>query len=71
MNDDSDNEHGQMGARNMRVANLAALKADIAQGVADMASSQFGEVNVDDLKIRGTALLATGWRVDCCIALTD
>jgi antitoxin ParD1/3/4 len=42
----------------VRAANLAALQADIAQGVADIASGQFGEVNVDDLKMRGRAMLA-------------
>ncbi len=36
----------------VRAANLAALQADIASG-------QFGEVNVDDLKMRGRAMLAS------------
>jgi antitoxin ParD1/3/4 len=48
---------GNEANEDLRAANLAALKTDIAQGVADMASGQFGVVDVD-LKIRGRAMLA-------------
>ena len=38
-----------------RVANLAALVADIGQGVADIEAGRVGEVSVESIKQRGRA----------------
>jgi len=43
----------------MRVANLAALKVEISQGVADMEAGRVKEVDVDSMKQRGRAMLTT------------
>lgn len=40
-------------------ANLAALKADIAQGVADIDAGRVREVSVSSIKERGRAIRAT------------
>lgn len=42
----------------VQAANLAALKADIAAGVVDMAAGRVRELNLAELKQRGRALLA-------------
>ena len=42
----------------VQAANLAALKADIAVGVADMAAGRVRELDLAELKQRGRALLA-------------
>lgn len=42
----------------VQVANLAALKADIAQGVADIDAGNAREVSMSDIKERGRAILA-------------
>lgn len=40
-------------------ANFAALKADIAQGVADIDAGRVREVNMSSIKERGRAIRAT------------
>lgn len=42
----------------MREASLAALKADINQGVADIEAGKAREVDIESLKQRGRAALA-------------
>lgn len=42
----------------VQAANLAALKADIAAGVEDMAAGRVRELNLAELKQRGRAMLA-------------
>jgi antitoxin ParD1/3/4 len=42
----------------VQAANLASLKADITQGVADIAAGQVRELGVNDIKQRGRAALA-------------
>ncbi|MCK6413062.1 MAG: type II toxin-antitoxin system ParD family antitoxin [Azonexus sp.] len=42
----------------VQAANLAALKADIAVGMADMAAGRVRELDLAELKQRGRALLA-------------
>lgn len=42
----------------VQAANLAALKADIAVGVADMAAGQVRALDLAELKQRGRAMLA-------------
>lgn len=44
--------------QDVRAANLASLKADIAQGVADIASGRVRELDMDEIKARGRAKLA-------------
>ena len=43
----------------VQAANLAALKADIAQGVADINAGRVREVSMASIKERGRAILAT------------
>lgn len=43
----------------VQAANLSALKADIAQGVADMNAGRVREVSMSSIKERGRAILAT------------
>jgi antitoxin ParD1/3/4 len=45
--------------QDVQAANRAALKADIAQGVADIASGQVHEVSLPHIKARGRAILAS------------
>lgn len=45
--------------QNTRAANLAALKADIAQGLADIDAGNAREVSATNIKERGRALLAS------------
>lgn len=42
----------------IRVANLAALRADIERGAADIAAGRVGEVDIDAIKRRGREALA-------------
>jgi antitoxin ParD1/3/4 len=42
----------------VQAANLASLKADIAQGVADIAAGRVRDLNMDEIKQRGRAVLA-------------
>jgi len=42
----------------VQAANLASLKADIAQGVADIESSRARELDINEIKQRGRAALA-------------
>jgi antitoxin ParD1/3/4 len=42
----------------VQAANLASLKADIAQGVADIAAGRMRELDANELKQRGRAMLA-------------
>ncbi|MDP2822124.1 MAG: type II toxin-antitoxin system ParD family antitoxin [Sulfuritalea sp.] len=44
--------------QNVRVANLAALKADIDQGVADIAAGRIKKLDIESIKRRGRAALA-------------
>lgn len=41
----------------VQAANLASLKTDIAQGVADVSSGRVRELNMDEIKQRGRAEL--------------
>ncbi|ENO85795.1 type II toxin-antitoxin system ParD family antitoxin [Thauera linaloolentis] len=43
----------------IRAANLSALKADIAQGVADIDAGRARELNMSSIKARGRAILAS------------
>jgi antitoxin ParD1/3/4 len=43
----------------VQAANLAALKADIAQGVADISAGRVREVSMASIKERGRAILAS------------
>ncbi|UCV29971.1 type II toxin-antitoxin system ParD family antitoxin [Ferribacterium limneticum] len=43
----------------VQAANLSALKADIAQGVADINAGRVREINTSDIKERGRAILAS------------
>jgi antitoxin ParD1/3/4 len=43
----------------VQAANLVSLKADIIQGVADIAAGQVRELDMNDIKQRGRAALAT------------
>jgi antitoxin ParD1/3/4 len=43
----------------VQAANLAALKADIAQGVADINAGRVREVSMPSIKERGRAIRAT------------
>jgi len=43
----------------VQAANLAALKADIAQGVADINAGRVREVSMFSIKERGRAILAS------------
>ena len=43
----------------IQAANLAALKADIAQGVADVNAGRVSEVSMSSIKKRGRAIRAT------------
>jgi len=43
----------------VQAANLAALKADIAQGVADINAGRVREVSMSSIKERGRAILAS------------
>lgn len=42
----------------VQAASLASLRADIAQGVADIEAGQVREISVSELKQRGRAMLA-------------
>lgn len=42
----------------VQAANLASLKADIAQGVADISAGRVSELDINDIKQRGRARLA-------------
>ncbi len=42
----------------VQAANLVSLKADITQGVADIAAGQVRELDMNDIKQRGRAALA-------------
>lgn len=42
----------------VQAASLAALKADIAQGVTDIEAGRVREISMDDIKQRGRAALA-------------
>lgn len=42
-----------------QAANLSALKADIAQGVADINAGRVREISTSDIKERGRAILAS------------
>jgi len=42
----------------VQAANLASLKADIAQGVADIESGRARELHINEIKQRGRAALA-------------
>ena len=44
--------------QNVRAGNLAALKADIDRGVADIAAGRVREFDVESIKQRGRAALA-------------
>lgn len=44
--------------QSVQAASLASLRADIAQGVADIETGQVRELAVSDLKLRGRAMLA-------------
>ena len=44
--------------QNVRVVNLAALRADIDQGVADIAAGRTKKVDMKSIKQRGRATLA-------------
>ncbi|WP_310452090.1 type II toxin-antitoxin system ParD family antitoxin [Sulfuritalea sp.] len=44
--------------QNVQAANLAALKADIDQGVADISAGRIKELDVESIKQRGRATLA-------------
>lgn len=44
--------------QNVQAANLAALKADIDQGVADISAGRIKELDVESIKRRGRATLA-------------
>jgi antitoxin ParD1/3/4 len=44
--------------QNVRMANLAALKADIDRGMADLAAGHANELDVESIKRRGRAALA-------------
>ena len=43
----------------VQAANLASLKADIAQGVADIEAGRVRELDMNEIKQRGRATLAT------------
>lgn len=45
--------------QNVRAANLAALKADIDLGVADISAGRIREIDIESIKRRGRATLAT------------
>jgi antitoxin ParD1/3/4 len=45
--------------QNVKAANLAALKADIDQGVADISAGRIKELDIESIKQRGRATLAT------------
>lgn len=45
--------------QDVRAANLAALKADIAQGIADISVGRIREIDIELIKRRGRATLAT------------
>jgi antitoxin ParD1/3/4 len=42
----------------VQAANLVSLKADIAQGVADIAAGRVRELGMSEIKQRGRAMLA-------------
>ena len=42
----------------IQAANLSSLKADIAQGVADITAGRVRELDMDEIKQRGRAALA-------------
>jgi len=42
----------------VQAANLASLKADIAQGVADIEAGRVRELDMNEIKQRGRATLA-------------
>jgi antitoxin ParD1/3/4 len=42
----------------VQAASLASLKADIAQGVADIAAGRVRELDMNEIKQRGRAMLA-------------
>ena len=44
--------------QDVQAANLASLKADIAQGVADIAAGRVRKLDMDEIKARGRAKLA-------------
>jgi len=44
--------------QNVRAANLAALKADIDQGVADVEAGRIKEVDIESIRRRERAMLA-------------
>lgn len=44
--------------QNVQAANLAALKADIDQGIADISAGRIKELDVESIKRRGRATLA-------------
>ncbi|MDP1611980.1 MAG: type II toxin-antitoxin system ParD family antitoxin [Sulfuritalea sp.] len=44
--------------QNVQAANLAALKADIDQGVADISAGRIKELDIESIKRRGRATLA-------------
>ena len=44
--------------QNVRMADLAALRADIDRGVADMVAGRIKEVDIGSIKQRGRATLA-------------
>lgn len=44
--------------QNVQAANLAALKADIDQGIADISAGRIKELDVESIKQRGRATLA-------------
>lgn len=44
--------------RGVQAANLASLKADIAQGIADIEAGRVRELDLNDIKQRGRATLA-------------
>lgn len=43
----------------VQAANLTSLKADIAQGVADIEAGRVREIDINEIKQRGRATLAT------------
>lgn len=49
--------------QNVRAASLAALKADIDQGVADIKAGKVKEVDIESIKQRGRAALANREKV--------
>ena len=44
--------------RGVQAANLASLKADIAQGIVDIEAGRVRELDLNDIKQRGRATLA-------------